>query len=71
MIMRLVESGIGKNVSDIFGLGNDKKELLVVTQSEEKERSKIITVFVETKTLLLRARYNFAKLRDRKHWNTT
>ena len=58
-------------MSDIFGLSNEKKELLVVSQSEEKERSNIITAFVETKTLLLRARYNFAKLRDRKHWNTT
>ena len=58
-------------MSDIFGLSNDKKELLVVSQSEEKERSKMITAFVETKTLLLRARYNFSKVRDRKHWNTT
>ena len=57
-------------MSDIFGLSNNKKELLVVSQSEEKERNKIIA-FVETKTLLLRARYNFGKLRDRKHWNTT
>ena len=58
-------------MSDIFGLSKEKKELLVVSQTEEKERSNIITAFVETKTLLLRARYNFAKLRDRKHWNTT
>ena len=58
-------------MSDIFGLSNNKKELLVVSQSEEKERNKIIIAFVETKTLLLRARYNFGKLRDRKHWNTT
>ena len=58
-------------MSEIFGLSSDIKELLVVSQGEEKERSNLITAFVETKTLLLRARYNFAKLRDRKHWNTT
>ena len=58
-------------MSDIFGLSNEKQELLVVSQSEEKERTNIITAFVETKTLLLRARYNLTKLNDRKHWNTT
>ena len=44
-------------MSGIFSLSNDKKELLVSSQSEEKEISKIKTAFVETKTLLLRAGY--------------